>query len=60
MSEPKICRNCIHKNVCETCNTLNLKDALIIFDFKCKDFLSADVVARSEAEERRVRTWKRC
>lgn len=44
MAEPKICRNCIHKNVCEMCKTLELKDAIMIFDFECEQFLSADVV----------------
>lgn len=40
----KICRNCIHKNVCDLCKELDLKNAIMIFDFKCRDFLSADVM----------------
>lgn len=51
MAEPKICRNCIHKNVCETCKTLDLKDAIMIFDFECEHFLTADVVPSTELDD---------
>lgn len=39
MIEPKICQNCIHKKVCETCKKYTNK----ILDLKCEHFLSADV-----------------